>query len=240
MTPELFLSARWESIVMINYEIDPSVLIPFIPQGTQIDLWNNKAYISLVGFMFLNTAIRSISIPFHKNFEEVNLRFYIKRCHSPDEEQRGVVFIKEIVPRWGVAYLARRFYNENYISLPMRHRIEPSDGQITVEYQWKFNRKWQTIQVRCEGNPQLPLPGSNAQFITEHYWGNSTLPNGNTLEYQVQHPPWRIWETNQYKVDVDVKDLYGAPFDQFLENPPSSAFLAEGSEILVYKGKTIS
>ena len=165
--------------------------------------------------MFLDTYVRGIPIPFHRNFEEVNLRFYIKKCNPPEEERRGVVFIKEIVPRWGIAYLARLLYNENYISLPMHHFIEQQPTQITAEYQWKFNGRWQQIRVCCQGNPQHPLQGSEAQFITDHYWGYSSQRNGDTMEYQVQHPPWRIWEADDCKVDVDMKNLYGSPFTPF-------------------------
>lgn len=239
MTPAPFLSAKWQHLIMINYEIDPLVLIPFIPKGTQIDLWNGKAYISLVGFLFLETYVRGISIPFHRNFEEVNLRFYIKKSDIPEGERRGVTFIKEIVPRWGIAWLARLLYNENYVSLPMHHLIEQQPTQLTAEYQWKFNGRWQKIRVNCHGNPHYPLPGSEAEFITEHYWGYNTLQNGDTMEYQVQHSPWRVWEVDTYTVDVDMKNLYGSPFTSFLEKPPSSVFLAEGSEVMVFKGKTL-
>jgi len=240
MTSAPFLSAKWQHLVMINYEIDPSVLIPFIPKGTEIDLWNGKAFISLVGFMFLDTYVKGISIPFHRDFEEVNLRFYIKKCSSPEGERRGVAFIKEIVPRWGIACLARLLYNEKYVSLPMHHLIELKSSHITAEYQWKYNDKWQYIQVSCQGDPQYPLKGSEANFIAEHYWGYSTLRDGNTMEYQVQHPPWRIWKADHYTIDVDMKNLYGSPFTSFLEKPPASVFLAEGSEVQVFKGKKLS
>lgn len=231
----VFLSAQWRHLVMINYEIDPSVLIPFVPKGTQLDLWKGKAFISLVGFMFLDTRVRGFSIPFHRNFEEVNLRFYVK-CDHPEGERRGVVFIKEIVPKWAIAYLAWRFYNENYVALPMRHFIEQEHAQLKVEYQWKFNGRWQKIGVSCQGHPQPILQGSDTAFITEHYWGYNIQRDGETMAYQVEHPPWRVWEVAHCEVDVDVKNLYGPSFSPFLEKNPVSVFLAEGSEVLVYKG----
>lgn len=239
MTPSLFLSARWEHLVLINYEIDPSVLNPFIPKGTQIDLWNGKAYISLVGFMFLDTRVCGISVPFHRDFEEVNLRFYVKKSDSSGGERRGVVFVKEMVPRWGIAYVARVLYNENYVALPMRHLIQQQSNQIEVEYQWKFNGKWQQIRVDCHGDPQTPAQGSEAEFITEHYWGYTNQRKGNTLEYHVEHAPWRIWEVDHCQVEVDMKNLYGSPFTPFLEKPHVSAFLAEGSEVKVFKGEKL-
>lgn len=235
MTPIVFLSAKWKYLVMINYEIDPSILSSYIPRGTQLDFWNGKAYISLVGFMFLDTTVRGFSIPFHKNFEEVNLRFYVKKADTTEGERRGVAFIKEIVPRLGIAHVARIFYNEKYVALPMQHHIEHNPTKITSEYQWKFNKKWQKIGIVCQGTPQLPLKDSEAEFITEHYWGYSIQRNGDTMEYQVKHPQWRIWKGVQCEISVDMKALYGSSFAPFLEKPVSS-FLAEGSEVSVFKG----
>lgn len=234
-----FLSAKWQHLIMINYEIDPAVLTPFIPKGTELDLWNGKAYVSLVGFMFLDTRVKGIAFPCHRNFEEVNLRFYVKRSHSPKEERRGVVFIQEVVPRWGIAKLARVLYNENYVSLPMRHFIDQQPEKTTVEYQWKFNERWQKIRVCCEGLPEYPLKDSEAEFIAEHYWGYTTQHDGGAKEYEVKHPPWRIWDVHDYEISVDAHNLYGPKFAKYLEKKPVSVFLAEGSEVVVFKGMLI-
>jgi len=229
-----FLTAKWKYLVMINYEIDPSVLVPFTPQGTKVDLWNGKAYVSLVGFMFLDTCVKGFPVPFHRNFEEVNLRFYVKK-----DDRRGVVFIKEIVPKWAIAYLARRLYNENYTSLPMKHHIEQKETAISAEYAWQFNKRWQRMSLQCQGEPYLPIAGSEEEFITEHFWGYSTQRDKGIMEYQVEHPRWRIWKAQQCYVDVEMKDLYGAAFAPFLENKPASAFLAEGSDVVVSKGRAL-
>jgi uncharacterized protein len=239
MEPAAFLSAKWKHLIMINYEVDPSILAPYIPTGTQIDLWKGKALISLVGFMFLDTYVNGFSIPFHRDFEEVNLRFYVKKSDTAEGERRGVVFIKEIVPRWGIAFLARYLYNENYAALPMQHLIEQHAEKIRVEYSWKYKGRWQKIGVGCQGIPYIPLSGSEAEFITEHYWGYTIQQNGETLEYQVKHPPWRIWEVGHNEVAVDLKAFYGTVFTPSLEKPPVSAFLAEGSEVRIFKGRKV-
>lgn len=230
-----FLTAKWQYLAMVNYEVDPSILRPFVPAGTELDIWNGKTFVSLVGFMFLDTYVRKIAFPFHRNFEEVNLRFYVKR-NSSDGERRGVVFIKEIVPRWGIACLARLLYNENYVALPMRHHWEFQPPKINIEYEWKFKGAWQKIELSCQGAPQFPARGSEAEFITEHYWGYNTQRGGGTMEYEVKHPSWRVWEADHCEIFADMKNLYGPQFAPFLEKPPASSFLAEGSEVTVYKG----
>lgn len=229
----VFLSAEWKHLIMLNYEVDPSLLTPLIPAGTELDLWQGKALVSVVGFMFLNTHVLGCQIPFFTDFEEVNLRFYIKRG-----DRRAVAFIKEIVPRWAIAYVARTLYHEKYVSMPMRHRIDQSEGLIHVNYEWKLNNQWQTLHISCEGEPQIPLKGSEIEFITEHFWGYAGQPNTKTIEYQVEHPTWRVWQAKESALQANIKELFGEEFEPYLSKPPISSFLAEGSPVQVYKGST--
>jgi Uncharacterized conserved protein (COG2071) len=113
----VFLTAEWRALAMLNYEVDASLLRHFVPAGTELDCWQGKTLVSLVGFRFLKTRVLGIPIPFHRNFDEVNLRFYVRRAEAT-EVKRGVVFIREIVPRRAIAAVARAFYNERYLALP--------------------------------------------------------------------------------------------------------------------------
>ena len=221
---------------MLNYEIDPHILAPFVPAGTELDFWNGKTYVSLVGFLFRDCRVRGIAIPFHRHFEEVNLRFYVRR-KADDGWRRGVVFIKELVPRRAIAFIARTLYNENYFALPMSHRVETlPDETKAVSYGWQFKRRENYIKVITRGSPQQLVEGSQPEFITEHYWGYARQRDGSTMEYRVEHPRWQIWETASAEVECDVADLYGKEFCEFPGRPPASAFLADGSEIKVCRG----
>lgn len=221
---------------MLNCEIDPAALSPFVPRGTELDFWNGKAYVSLVGFLFRDTRICGIPIPLHRNFEEVNLRFYVRR-KADDGWRRGVVFIKELVPRTAIAFVARKFYNENYVALSMSHQIETFQEEIkSASYFWRFNGSENYIKLATRGGAQLLIEGSEQEFITEHYWGYSAQHDGSTLEYRVEHPRWRVWETKSAELYCDVSKLYGEQFRDSLNRLPSSAFLADGSGVKVYKG----
>jgi len=226
---------------MLNYEVDPVVLTPFAPKGTELDQWNGKTFISVVGFLFQNTKIRGFSIPFHRNFEELNLRFYVK-CLSNGEWRRGVVFIKEIVPRWVIAWTARTIYNENYISLPMGHNIliDKNGFPTGVSYEWTLEGRRNCLELVVKGQATPALEGSEEEFITEHYWGYARQRDGGTLEYQVEHPKWRVWSVQSSRLDCDVGALYGDEFVKYLEKTPTSAFLADGSAVTVLKGKRIA
>ena len=231
-TRKIFLTAQWRQLVMLNYEIDPSVLQAWLPAGTELDLWNGKVLVSLVGFLFLKTRVWRIPFPFHGNFEEVNLRFYVRR-KADDGWRRGVVFIKEIVPRAAIAFAARKFYNENYVALPMSHKIDAR----SAEYAWRFRGRQNRMKITTRGEPQELVTGSEAEFITEHYWGYSRQPDGSTMEYKVEHPRWRVREAIESELDCDVTRLYGISFKEFIGGKPCSAFLAEGSAVTVYCGE---
>lgn len=228
---------------MVNYEIEPAILQPYVPAGTELDDWQGKTMVSVVGFMFLNTRVMGVPIPMHRNFEEINLRFYVRRW-SGDEWRRGVVFIKEIVPRFAIASVARYVYNENYIALPMRHLIarDAETGNVSSAlYGWRHRGGDGHVEVTTVGGDPEPLvEGSEEEFIAQHYWGYAAQRDGGTVEYQVEHPPWRVWHCTSGRVEGDLEALYGRTFAGALLAQPTSVFLAEGSEIVVHKGVRIA
>jgi hypothetical protein len=240
MKPDVFLTAQWRMLALLNYEIAPELLAPLVPRGTELDEWNGKTFASLVGFQFLDTRLAGWAIRFHRNFEEVNLRFYVRR-KGPDGWRRGVVFVKELVPRAAVARVARWFYNENYQSVPMRHEVRQAapEAPPAVKYSWRYGGRWQGLRATAEGSAVLPVAGSLEEFITEHYWGYTAQRDGGTLEYAVEHPRWPVWRAEQCAFDGDVARLYGKKFVECLAQKPASAFVAVGSEVSVFKGMRI-
>ncbi|MFY0630734.1 MAG: DUF2071 domain-containing protein [Flavobacteriaceae bacterium] len=229
-----FLKAEWRKLVMVNYEVNPDVLMPHLPFGTELDYYDDKCYVSLVGFMFMNTKLLGVKVPFHINFEEVNLRFYVKR-----KTKRGVVFIKEIVPKPALTFIANTVYKENYVTLPMSHRWEENSNEIKVAYSWKENKKKNFMQVDAVTKPIDIEEGSVTEFIAEHYWGYSKVNEQKTTEYEVIHPKWKHYPINSYHVDVDFGSNYGTAFDFLNNNTPSSIMLLEGSEVSVENKRII-
>jgi uncharacterized protein YqjF (DUF2071 family) len=225
---------------MLNYEIDPAVLAGRVPAGCELDAWNGRHFVSVVGFQFLRTRVLGVPIPFHCNFEEVNLRFYVRR-KSAGEWRRGVVFVKELVPRWAIAFVARRVYGENYVALPMRHSIESTVdlGSTTATYQWRRDGAWEGVAATFSGEPALPADDAEETFIAEHYWGYSRQRNGSTVEYEVEHPRWRVWRADSSNLSCDAASLYGPEFVDALAGSPSTAFVADGSLVRVLGGRAL-
>jgi uncharacterized protein YqjF (DUF2071 family) len=237
----VFLAAEWRDLVMLNYEVDPRLLREYVPSGTELDSFGGRTLISLVGFRFLRTKLFGVlPVPFHANFDEVNLRFYVRRRDGGGENRRGVVFIREIVPKRAVAWLARLAYGENYVRYPMRHRVSANGAGAAAEYEWRMRGNWARLHAEAAGEPVLPTEGSMEQFITEHYWGFSRQRNGGTVEYQVTHPQWRVWRGASGGFEGDGAALYGDAFGGVLRRAPDSAFIADGSPVVVFKGERVA
>lgn len=237
MKKKKFLEAEWQKLVLVNYKTDPEVLQKYLPENTELDLWNNTCYVSLVGFRFVNTKLKGIKVPFHVNFEEVNLRFYVK-YKDGDTYKRGVVFISEIVPKFFISSVANLIYNEHYRTQKMRYLWKLENNNWQIGYSFK-NKNWQQFEVMADNKPEELTENSEAWFITQHFWGYSGAPGRPTIEYEVEHPAWKIYPVRDYKIQVDFANVYGREFEFLNVATPVSVFLAEGSEIVVRNRRKI-
>ena len=230
------LTAEWRKLIMAQYEVDPAALAPWLPPGLSLDLFQNRCYVSLVGFFFDRVRIQGIAFPFHTRFEEVNLRFYVTRTGADGIRKRGVVFIREFVPRAAITLIASSLYEEPYATLPMRHRISSTPGALAVSYSWRPGKTWHSLAVEADPAAQPIAPGSEEEFITEHYWGYTKRSRGTTSEYAVQHPRWQVYPIRGFTVESDFGALYGPAFASIDPAKPASVLLAEGSAVTVSTG----
>jgi uncharacterized protein YqjF (DUF2071 family) len=227
-----FLTAKWQNLIMVNYEIDPTYLTPYLPAGVDLDFYNDKTYISLVGFLFKDSSLFNIPIPIFGTFEEINLRFYVKRKIGNDIK-RGVVFINETVPNKTVAWVANKLYKKHYTSIATKHnwKIDPSNKEI--EYKWLVNKKWNFVKVIANSKAIKMKTDSIEEFIFEHYFGYTKLNTTQSIEYKVNHPSWLINEIKDYKINCDFTSFYGENFSILNSTIPNSVMFAEGSEISI-------
>src|SRR6202453_3403297 len=235
----VFLSAEWRALVMLNYEVEPGILRQYVPRGVELDEFEGRTFVSLVGFQFLHTKLyRFLAVPFHGNFDEANLRFYVRRREG-GEVRRGVVFVRELVPRRAIARLARLMYGEKYDSCPMWHRIARRADGLAAEYGWSWRGGQFLLSAQASAAPSRVADGTLESFITEHYWGYSAKSADESIEYRVSHEPWRVWVSKDAGFEGDGGALYGSGFGEILRRAPDSAFIAEGSPVLVHTGRRI-
>jgi hypothetical protein len=233
MTPPSrpFLTAQWRNLVMLTFPVDPVALIDRVPSGTTLDSWHGETFLSLVGFQFLDTKVLGAPVPFHQDFEEVNLRFYVRRV-TETGVCKGVVFLCEIVPRPIVGSMARLLYREPYVVVPMRSKVS-SDPAPDAEYQWRLRGRWHVLAARGNDTGAEAVPGSLEEFLTERHWGYNGEPGKDTLEYRVDHPRWRIWHARDVRFDVNVDALCGAELARQVRTP-ASALVADGSAVTIH------
>lgn len=221
---------------MLNFEIAPDVLQPHVPQGLELDLWQGKAFVTVVGLNFVTNKVFGMHLPLLPSFEQVNLRLYVRKI-AKENTRRGVVFIKEIVPMFVVSAVARLFFKQEYRVHPMGHKFEgASDGatqEKVIEYSWQHSNKWEKMVARSKGNFELPSKGSKEEFVVERYRGYVSHRN-KIKEFQVEHPPWKIQQVYAASLDCDVGRLYGPEFIDFLQRKPDFAFVAEGGLSSLY------
>jgi hypothetical protein len=234
----IFLTAEWKKLAMANYPVDPAILRPLVPPRTELDSWQGDTYVSLVGFQFIKVRVKGLRIPFHTSFPEVNLRFYV-RYRDDGKWKRGVVFIREVVPLPAVSFVANTLFHERYISLPMRYEVVDAKDTLMVRYAWKFKGRWNHLGVGSPQTPEQIRPGSQEEFITEHFWGYAKAGDNRSGEYQVAHPRWDVYPVDRYEIGCSFGALYGKAFAGLEECKPQSVFLAEGSAVEVYSRKLI-
>ena len=232
-----FLRAEWNNLIMANYAVPEELLSNYVPYKTELDFYKGETFVSLVGFMFLNTRIRGLSVPYHINFEEVNLRFYV-RYNDHGKWKRGTVFIKEIVPRPAITFIANSLYRENYSTMKMKHFHIETNNTIETCYEWKYKNKWNKLEALCHKKSHPLGIGSQEEFIAEHYWGYTKYRDDMTYQYEVTHPRWEIFKVHEHTINCDFEEIYGSPFSFLKDATPSSIFMAKGSEVKIH-AKTI-
>lgn len=228
-----FLTAEWSNLIMAQYEVAPDLLHPWMPPGVELDLFQGRCYVSLVGFLFHRVRLKGIPVPFHTKFEEINLRFYVKRQEEDGSRRRGVVFVREFVPRPAITWVARTFYEEPYATVPTEHRIVSSPETLEVGYRWKYGNRWHSLDVTAGAAPQAMADRSEEEFLTEHYWGYTRRTGGTTSAYEVRHPRWNTYSIKGFRVEADLEQLYGRAFAGIDAANPASVLLAEGSAVTV-------
>lgn len=238
MSKSTFLTAEWQKLIMANYEVDPSILKPHLPYKTELDIFEGKCFVSLVGFLFQNTRVKGLKIPYHTHFEEVNLRFYVTFDDPEMGKKRGVVFISEIVPKPAIAWVANTVYHEAYSTAKMSHHWQTENDLLSIAYHWEKDEAY-FMKVLADPVSIALEEGSEEQFIAEHYWGYNRVSAHHTTEYEVRHPSWEVYPVKTFDTNADFGRLYGEEFAHLNGQQPSSIFLAEGSKISVHAGKKI-
>ena len=234
-----FLTATWRHLLFLNYEVEPALVRRYVPAGTELDLRDGRALVSIVAFRFLDTRLLGVPVPFHRDFDEVNLRAYVRR-REQGTWRRGVVFVRELVPRPAIAWTARLAYNEPYRAVRMRSQIamDPHRGG-SVRYEWRQGGAWHAASAEVSGAPVPIDEHDETGFFTEHYVGYAPQRNGSTVEYGVAHARWNVWQTDHARFECDVQSVYGEAWTDALSVAPHSSFVCDGAPVTISFPRTL-
>ena len=231
----IFLTANWNYLLLINYAVPKHILTSFLPKNCELALWKDQAFVSIVGFQFNNTRVFKIKWPFFTNFIEINLRFYL--YHN---KESAVCFIREYVPSYLIAGIARVSYNEPYKTTKITTTLKKTNETLSLQYGMSTRNHPFNIGVITDNKPYMPNKNSMEFFFKEHNIGVGRTRKKEPLIYKVYHPEWRVFPIKKHSIEIDWTFFFGTGF-AFLENKkPDSIFLAEGSAVEVYKHTVLS
>jgi uncharacterized protein YqjF (DUF2071 family) len=239
MSTSIFLKGEWRNLIMINYEIDPDVLAAYLPAHTELDTFNGKHYVSLVGFLVKDSKVKGVIVPYHRTFEEINLRFYVRHVKPDGTWKRGVVLIKEIVPKKLSALVANKIFGENHEACDTRHLwSNPTEDKVSIEYMWKRTTDWDWIAVTAAGVSYFPKQKTEEHYLTEQDRVYSKGKKNTTTEYNIEHSNWRIHKVHYSDINCNFEKNFGKDFAHLNKAKPASVYLADGSAIAMSnKGK---
>lgn len=229
MSRRKFLTAQWRNLILANFTIPEELLRPLVPPGCELDRRDGACWGSLVGFQFLGTRVLGVGWPGFRNFPEWNLRFYVSY-----EGQRGVCFVREFVPQWSVATVARVLYNEPYRSARMSMDVTEQPGSLAARYTVAWRGRTYSLHAVGAKPAVRPGPERPEHWFKEHSWGFGTSRRGKLIRYEVSHPEWDVYPVREFNCDVDWAALYGPEWARMNAARPASVVLAAGSEIAVF------
>jgi uncharacterized protein YqjF (DUF2071 family) len=232
------ITFEWQHLLTATWAVHPSLLSPMVPARTTLDLWNGDALLSLVGMRSLNAQVAGVPVPLHQDFDQITLRFYVRR-EVAGETRRGVVLIKQIVPSASMTLLARVLYNENFVNAPTRHDIQPGEHGWTA-YEWLVGNRWNRLSAVRAGAARQPAEYSIEEFVAHRPWAYARQADGSSLEFAAQHPRWDVWPTQEMLLDCDVAPLFGVEYVPVFSGQPISTFVAVGSIVHLDAGRVVS
>tara|TARA_B100000809_G_scaffold118758_1_gene117075 strand:- start:46028 stop:46750 length:723 start_codon:yes stop_codon:yes gene_type:complete len=235
---KVFLKANWLRLASANYIIDPAILDKHIPNGTLLEAHNGKHYVSLVGFRYCETRLLNIRVPYHHIFEEINLRFYVKREISPGNWRSEVAFAKLFFPKKALTLVAKYIYKENYETLNMRHSWTEKENHLLTSY-GLHKKNWHNFEIQSDKKSRKVASDSSEFFFSKHYWGTSQIDHRSSTVYEIEHPDWEAYDIVDSNVSFDFNTIFGSEFKHLTNTQPDSVHLFKGSEVIVNKKKNI-
>lgn len=230
-----FITANWQRLILLTYDVEPFLLEDYLPKGLELDVYKGRTFVSFAAFDFLDTRVKGVKIPLHVDFPEVNLRFYVKQRLNDGQVRRGVVFIKEFVPKPCIATVANRFYNEPYTTIKMESFHELDEDNLTIIHRFKKDKIEHDLKFIVENKPYFPSKDSSEFYFKERQWGFGRSKSEQLTMYRLEHPTWRIYPLKtRFEMDIHFDKLFGDNWAVLNGKLPFNIMVTEGSPVKVF------
>ena len=224
------LSMEPTDLLMLNYAAAPEVLQPFVPAGTELDLLEGSAFVSVVAFRGVN--LRAYRLPLKREVRQINVRFYVRR-EEAGALRRGAVFLKELVSSRRVARGGRVGYGEPFEYAPIIASAEEAGEARIIRYDWGRREQACSVAAARTAPPRAAVAGTPESFFTERHWGYNRTSRGRTREYRVEHPPWLVSPARVVAAPADPGGYKVPVLSEVLMAAPHSAYVVKATYMSV-------
>ena len=188
------IAQKWSHVLFMHYEVDKSDLQSLLPEGIEVDLFQDKAYISIVPFFMSH-----IRFPFTPAFPfihlwELNLRTYVKR-----NGVSGIYFFTLDTHDLLGEFIATRFFH-----LPYRYR-QMYGSYDDSKYHFKA-----TDQIEIEALVGAPeKKGALSSWLTERYCLFTVNKQGDIYRGDVIHDSWSLYKVESLNYKNNFTSEFG-------------------------------
>ncbi|RUA08528.1 MAG: hypothetical protein DSY81_08850 [Bacillota bacterium] len=192
---------HWRHLTFLHWQADPQQIRRYLPDGLELDLYQDKAYVGLLPFQMKHVRPRGmLPIPGICYFPEFNLRTYVQY-----QGQGGILFLTLEAQSRIACWYGHRSYG-----LPYQY----ARGRVQVEgdqYRWQTRRVSDGLELigSCQafGESMQAQPGSLEQFLFERY-RLYTLHDRQLKMVRAAHDPWKFRIAEATIVSNTLLDSY--------------------------------
>lgn len=178
-----FTLQSWRDVVFLHWRVDPDVVAPLLPPGTEPDLVDGTTWIGVVGLRMTDLRVGPVPYP---SFLELNIRLY--SCGTSG--QRAVVFRAMEASEPVFAAASRSSTRLPYTWAAMR--FTHAGRRIGFATRRRLPRPSGTglrFEVEYDAAPHEP---SATEAALTARWSLHQRWYGPTLRWPVTHPAWPL------------------------------------------------
>jgi len=207
---------EWNNAIFLHWQVELSELKKFVPKELEIDLFEEKPWVSVVAFTMEKIRLKNLpTFPPISDFDEINIRTYVK-----SNNKTGVYFLSmeggnslSCKVAKGISELPYRFSNIKR----SKNKYESNNSQ--------FNDK---LNIQFEIGKEVTEKTKLEKWLTERYaLFQDTEKSIN--KFEIHHVEWPINEIKLKNLEINY-----SKFDKLIKNEPNIIQYSKGVKVLAW------